>query len=190
MNTSIKTFFLAAAAAAALGASASAQDRSIGASTSGSAAIDQLAARAGLTPAEAAGLSVNEIAALKFNRDTSGDDRQTVRIEQGTNGSSAQLAAHARVDEVAGLSLNGIAAHFFNRSTGQDDRQSVPAADYDAYVAATRQISGDVSLSPAARQLAANAGLSEEEASDLTLQQIAAHFFNKGASQDDRQTTE
>lgn len=193
MTTTLKSLFLAAVAAAALGSYASAQDRSIGADVAGSAAIDQLAAQAGLTPAEAAGLSVNELAALKFNRDASDEDRQAVRVARGSsNGASNQLAAAAGLgsDEAAGLSLNGVAAYHFNRGAAQGDRQSIPAADYDATVVATRQVSGDVSHTAATQQLAANAGLSEAEASEMTVQQIAAHFFNSGASQDDRQSTE
>ena len=42
------------------------------------AAHPQLVAAAGLTPAEAQGLSLNEISVFKFNREQDGDDRQAV----------------------------------------------------------------------------------------------------------------
>ena len=44
-----------------------------------SADYGQLAASAGLSPSEAAGMSLSEIAAYKFNRDTRRDDWQTTR---------------------------------------------------------------------------------------------------------------
>ena len=40
----------------------------------------QLIASAGLTPAEAEGLTLNEIVAVKYNRDRSFSDRQGVRF--------------------------------------------------------------------------------------------------------------
>lgn len=42
--------------------------------------VSQLAAAAGVTPAEAATLSLTELAAAKFNRDTRDDDRQSTRF--------------------------------------------------------------------------------------------------------------
>ena len=58
---------------------------------------DQLAANAGLSPAEAQGLSLTEIAQAKFNRDTRGDDRHPVVVIPGSGGDYTQLAAVAGV---------------------------------------------------------------------------------------------
>jgi hypothetical protein len=59
---------LAAFALAAAGVPASAQH------------WDQLIASAGLSRSEAAGMTLSQIAAYKFNRDASGDDRQTIPV--------------------------------------------------------------------------------------------------------------
>ena len=65
----------------------------------------QLAANAGLSPAEAQGLSLTEIAQAKFNRDTRGDDRHPVVVIPGSGGDYTQLAAVAGVSP-EGKSLN------------------------------------------------------------------------------------
>ena len=87
----------------------------------------QLAAGAGLTPEEARGLSLTEIAAAKFNRDSDGDDQQRVVrsgdvtvISRSADGTAwSQLAASAGLtpEEARGLSLGEIAAAKFDRDT-------------------------------------------------------------------------
>ena len=87
-----------------------------------------LAADAGLSPAQAQNLTLNQIAAVKFNRESSGDDRQTVRHDSGAtvtarsvadNRAWAQLITSAGLaqDEAAGLSLTEIAGAKFDRDT-------------------------------------------------------------------------
>jgi hypothetical protein len=87
-----------------------------------------------------------------------------------------QLVAHARLApaEAEGLTLSEIAAHFFNKSTSAGNRQTV------VHVSSR-------GAQPSVGQLAASAGLSPEEVSGLSLTQIAAQVFNKGASSDDQQ---
>ena len=99
-----------------------------------------------------------------------------------------QLAAAAGLgaDEAAGVSLTEIAAHFFNRGSSGQDRQTVRSGDGVTMVA--RQAA--TGPSAGARQLAASAGLSEEEARGLSLRQIAAYAFNRGESSQDWQRTD
>ena len=69
-------------------------------------AQSQLVASAGLSPAEAAGLSLTEIAQVKFDRDADGQ----VIVEHGVSSPAAKasLAASAGLSpaEVRGLSLS------------------------------------------------------------------------------------
>ena len=173
MTIQIKTLLLGATAALALATAAPAADRS------------QLAANAGLTSAEAEQLTLTEIAAQKFSRDS--ENRQRAAIEPGTSGNAPrQLAATAGVasDEARNLDLTQIAARFFNRGSSDQDQQTVAAqGEGSLYVMGTRQQpAGDT-----ARQLARSAGLSEDEARGLSLRQIAAHAFNRGEFSQDAQ---
>jgi hypothetical protein len=86
----------------------------------------QLIAAAGLTPAEAQGLTLSQLAAAKHNAGTRGDDRQTVMAAAGAGMAGPQLVAAAGLDAGAaeGLSLSEVAAVKFNRDTRQDDRQT------------------------------------------------------------------
>jgi hypothetical protein len=136
-------------------------------------AQSQLIASAGLTPAEAAGLSLNEIAVAKFNREADSGDRQPA-FSKGSNGDASQLAASAGlgVSEARGLSLTEIAAVKFNRDAPGDDRQRVRRG-------------GDVTVisrsvgSGAYAQLLASAGLTPGEARGLSLSAIAAAKFDR-----------
>ena len=141
-------------------------------------AQSQLISSAGLTPAEASGLSLTEIAAAKFNRSAGGDDQQTVlrpravTVASRSAGSDvSQLAASTGLSsaEAHGLSLSEIAAAKFNRSASGDDQQTVLRPR--AVTVASRSAGSDVS------QLAANAGLTPEEARGLSLSEIAAIKF-------------
>jgi len=177
MTTTFKSLLLGATAALAIASGAVAADR------------NQLAASAGVSPAEAAQLTLTEIAAIKFNQDVSGGDRQKVRIEPGhSNGQPWQLAAAAGIsaEEASTLTLSEIAGRFFNKGADRDDQQTVRVGGGESgVVVATRQ-----QLSPGARQLAASAGLTAEEAQGLSLRQIAAHAFNQSESSQDRQRTD
>jgi hypothetical protein len=165
MKTNLKTI---AVAAALLGAAAPAFAQS------------QLIGNAGLTPAEASGLSLTEIAAAKFNRGSDDDNQQRVLRDRGVTviSRSADGAARPRLianagltpEQARGLSLTQIAAAKFNRDSDDENQQRA------------RRV-GDVtvisrSASAAAwSQLAANAGLSPEEARGLSLSEIAAAKF-------------
>ena len=85
---------------------------------------------AGVSPVEAQGLSLSEIAAAKFNRESAGDDQQRVVRSEVTkaarsvadNSAWAQLIASAGLttDEAAGLSLSEIAKVKFDRESDDD----------------------------------------------------------------------
>ena len=93
----------------------------------------QLAASAGLSPAEARGMSLTEIAVAKFNRNADNDNRQypvrgsgVTAISRSTgNAGYAQLVANAGLsaDEARGMSLTEIAVAKFNRNADSDSRQ-------------------------------------------------------------------
>jgi hypothetical protein len=172
MTVNLKHLALGATAAVSIASAGIAADRT------------QLIANARLTPAEAEQLTLNEIAARFFNRSSGDQDQQTVpasgpeyRAVVAARGPAAlspnarQLAASAGLsaEEARGMSLRQIAAHFFNRSSGDQDQQTVPASgpEYRAVVAAR----WPATLSPNARQLAASAGLSAEEAHGVSLRQ-------------------
>jgi hypothetical protein len=137
-------------------------------------AQSQLAASAGLSPAEAAGLSLTEIAQAKFNRDTRGDDRHEI-VEYGVASPAARadLAANAGLTPVAAQgTLTEIAALKFNRDTRGDDRQTVQRSDATM---AARSIADNRAWA----QLIAGAGLTQEEAAGLSLSEIARAKFDR-----------
>jgi hypothetical protein len=129
---------------------------------------DQLAANAGLSPAEAQGLSLTEIAQLKFNRDTRGDDRHPI-VVPGSGGDVTQLAAAAGVSP-EGKSLNEIFVAKINREARGDERQAVKGGD----VTMTSRSAGG---GAAYVQLAANAGIPASDAAGMSLGEIAAVKF-------------
>lgn len=142
-------------------------------------AQSQLIASAGLTAAEAEGLTLNQIAAAKYNRDRSFNDRQAVAIVPGAAG-SAQLAASVGLGPNA--SLNEIVAVKDNRDESPADRQAVRVA---GPTVASRSVPSDTG---AWSQLIASAGLTSVEAEGLTLNQIVAAKYNhEGISYSDRQ---
>jgi hypothetical protein len=143
----------------------------------GTAAADsgQLAASAGLAPAEASGLSLTEIAQAKFNHDTRGDDRQViVRHEPASAAARQTLAENAGLATGAAknLSLTEIAAAKFNHESGGTDQQRV---ERGSVTVAARSIRGNGEW----RQLVASAGLSQPEAQGLSLTDIAAAKFDR-----------
>jgi hypothetical protein len=167
MKTNLKTI---AIAAALLGAAAPAFAQS------------QLIASAGLTPEEARGLSLTEIAAAKFNRDSDDDNQQRVlrrgdvtAISRSTAGAArTQLAANAGLtpEEARGLSLTEIAAAKFNRDADADDQQR--GVRRGGVTVISRSADGS-----AWSQLVASAGLTPEEARGMSLSDIAAAKFDR-----------
>jgi hypothetical protein len=140
-------------------------------------ADSQLAASAGLTADAAAGMTLTEIAQVKFNRDESGADRWIPSIP-ATNGSAdpARLAASAGIAPGAsrGMSLTEIAAVKFNNDTRPDDRQSVVHAS--SVTVASRSLADP---GRAFVQLIASAGLTPAEAEGMSLTRIAAYKFDR-----------
>ena len=129
----------------------------------------QLIASAGLTPAEAAGLSLTEIAQAKFNRDSRNQDRQ--QIVSGR--SSAEAGASA---------LNDVLVAKVYREGGRDRVQG--AVRGKGVTVASRSGAAD----PSDRaQLIAAAGLTQAEAAGMTLNEIAVAKFNREADHDNRQ---
>ena len=116
-------------------------------------ADSQLAASAGLTDEEAAGMTLTELAQYKFNRDVSVADRWVPSIPP-TNGSAdpAYLATSAGIDDSAvdGMTLTEIAAVKFNHDTRADDHQSVMHAS--RVTIASRSVGDPPGLRPADRQ--------------------------------------
>ena len=134
--------------------------------------VSQLVAAAGVAPAEAATLSLTELAAAKFNRDTRDDDQQTVSDAAPTMVDPyrhAQLigAAGLTSGEAAGLTLTQLAAGAFNAGSDDDDAQPV----------VTMSSRGPVgSIEP---HLAFAAGLDPADAQGLSLSAVAAAKFRR-----------
>ena len=167
MKTYLKTIAVAAALA---GAAAPAVAQS------------QLIANAGLTPVEAQGLTLSEIAAAKFSRSAGHDERHAIVARGGgvtaisrsaDDAAGSQLAANAGLtpEQAQGLSLSQVAAAKFSRSAGHDAQQVV--VHRDAVTAIGRSAAG------AYPQLAASAGLTPDEALGLSLTEIAAAKFDR-----------
>jgi len=87
-----------------------------------------LVASAGLTASQAAGMDLSQIAAHKFNRGVTREDRipvtQTASADFDAS-QNPQLVASAGLsaDEAQGMSLNEIYRHKHNRSAGRDEVQ-------------------------------------------------------------------
>lgn len=144
-----RSFAFAAIAAAAFTAAAP------------SFANGQLIASAGLTAAEAEGLTLNQIVAAKYNRDRSFSDRQAVAVTP--SGDTAQVV------------------EIYNAGKSFSDRQPLPGAS--DVTASSRSM-----VDPADHaQLIASAGLTAEEAEGLTLNEIVAAKHNRDRSFSDRQ---
>ena len=140
---------------------------------------DQLAANAGLSPAEAQGLTLSQIAQVKFNRETRGDDRQAVIIVPGHSASYDQLAASAGLSasEAQGMSLDEIFVAKVNKESDTDDQQLVSGGNVTMASAST------YSPNP---QFAASAGFSPAEAAGMSLTEIAAAKFERDTGADNR----
>jgi hypothetical protein len=141
--------------------------------------LDQLAASAGLEASEVEGLTLTEVAAYKFSRDSIG---QRSGIEPGSNGTREQLAESAGLsaDDADGMTLTVIAAYHFNRGSSGENQQTVRSGS--RVTMASRSVG--------ASQLAHDAGLTDAEAENLSLRQIAAYVFNRGGPKEDWQRTD
>ena len=146
-------------------------------------AQSQLAAGAGLSAAEASGMSLTEIYVAKINREYGRDQQQRVaaKSEPKTVDSRrhAQLIRSAGLTpgEAEGLSLSQIAALKASHNAGRDDRvvvmmgRSLPVTDTAAY-----------------GQLVAASGLTPVEANGLTLNELYVMKINRESRRDDRQS--
>lgn len=112
----------------------------------------QLASSAGLTQEQAQGMTLNEIAAVKHNRDLSPQDQQTVFAQRG-GGANPELEAFA--------------AELYNANKSYSDRILVRDPETTARMAFQNPI--DVSSH---YQLIRTAKLTPEEAEGMTLNQI------------------
>lgn len=140
--------------------------------------VGQLAAAAGVAPAEAAGLSLTELAAAKFNRDSDGDNQQAVSDARAITVDPvrhAQLIAGAGLTpaEAAGLTLSELAAGKINASSDDDDALPVM----------TMSSRGPIRIGT---HLAFAAGLTPGEAEGMSLTEIAAAKFARDTGSDNR----
>jgi hypothetical protein len=134
----------------------------------------QLAAGAGLSRSDAQALSLTEIAAYKFNRDSRGDEQQAIVVR--TASVRADPARHAQLiaaagltaDEAAGLTLAELAAAKHNAGSRGDERIAAGAGGTGA----------------TGVRLAAAAGLDPAAAADLSLTEVAAIKFNRDTRDD------
>jgi hypothetical protein len=145
--------------------------------------LSQLAAAAGVTEAEAAGMSLAEIHARKINRESRGNDKVTVssrehQVFQADRNRQLVAVAGLTLGEARGMSLDDIAASKANVNAGNEDR--IP-------VAPARAARFDAAANP---QLVAAAGLTIEEADGMTLAEVYRLKVNREARGDDRQGEE
>jgi hypothetical protein len=142
---------------------------------------DQLTANAGLSPAEAQGLSLTAIAQAKFNRDSRGDDRHEIVVPVAPSGDYGQLAASAGVPaaEADGMSLGEIFVAKINRESRGQDQQLTKSG---SVTMASRSPSRATDRS----QLIAAAGLSAADAQGMSLTEIAAAKFQRDTATGDR----
>ena len=134
-------------------------------------ANDQLARSAGLTPAQAEGLTLNQITAAKYNRGRSYSDRQAVVIASGDAGVSAQ-------------ELNAFAVDSYNSGKTTTDRQPAAGTGDQAFAFVSTRSAADPDRHA---QLIASAGLTPAQAEGLTLDEIVSAKYNKDVSFADRQ---
>lgn len=148
----------------------------LGFSTANAADTTQLAASAGLTKSEAAGMSLEQIARAKFSADSRGDDAIAVFIRPGASSAAARSQLTAAVgidaDQARRMSLTDIVVAKINRSTPQNDAVIVVSA---------RNVGPKASSGRS--QLAAAAGLDMTAA---TLQQLHVAKINAERRPDER----
>jgi hypothetical protein len=132
----------------------------------------QLVASAGLSQSEAAGLSLTELAQAKFNRDNRDDAQRIVDTSPASAAARVQLGANAGLaaDQAQTLTLTEIAAAKFNRESAGGDQQR---GELGSVTLASRSVRDGSDRA----QLAANAGLGQDEAAGLSLTEIARAKF-------------
>lgn len=167
MNTYFKTALAAVALVAAVGPAAA------------ESAYSQLAANAGLSPRQAEGLTLAQIAAFHVNVGESLQDRQAIPgwvpgVDSTAAARNIVLGFEMSSRNGPGLTLAEIAAIQTNRSESNADRITV-----------TRPMPGRGSDH---RQLAAAAGLGLDGAEGRSATELAAILFNRDESIQDRQT--
>lgn len=169
MRIYFKTALVVAAFAAAAAAAGPAAAQS---------ARDQLAANAGLSPSQAEGLTLGQIAAFHVNRGESIQDRQAIPgwipgADSTAAAGNLVLGFEMSSRNQPGLTLAEIATIAANRSESFSDRWAV-----------TRPMPGAGSDH---RQLAAAAGLGLDGAEGRSATELAAILANRGESIQDRQ---
>jgi hypothetical protein len=135
----------------------------------------QLAAAAGVSPAEAATMSLSELAAAKFTRDSADENHQKIadtRVIPVDPARHAQLIASARISpaEAESLTLSQLAASKFNAGSDDDNAQPVAMSSR-----------GPVSVGS---HLAYTAGVDPAEAGGMSLTEIAAAKFARDTGDD------
>jgi hypothetical protein len=143
----------------------------------------QLAASAGLTAAEAQGMTLNEIYTAKINRESGRDGQQHVS-RRATPARvvvtrDAQLIGVAGLtqEEAQGMTLAELASHKISFNARRDERQ---------VVVSSRSIEG---VDPSAhRQLVAAVGITDAEALGMSLNDLYVLKINKESRRDDRQS--
>ncbi|MBP7240491.1 hypothetical protein [Amaricoccus sp.] len=139
-------------------------------------AQSQLESNAGLTAEQARGLTLNEIATVKFNRGEATQDQNLVRRQvavtalafQGTDAAGYdQLAGAAGLspEQAEGMTLDQIATAKFNRSESVQDQ--IPMRDMTSAMA----FQDPLDLSTNAH-LIRSAKLTPEEAQGMTLNEV------------------
>jgi len=193
IKTTLAAFAATVAIVAASAAPAAAQNYS------------QLAAAAGLTPAQAAGLSLDEIAAYKNNIAVSKPDFQTVP-KRGTasvrifarNADAAKIdvVRHAQLIGAAGLTpyeaqgmtFGEVVAIKNNIAVSGPDFQTVRSPSGQGVQISARNPSASAVDPVTHRQLIAAAGLTPAQARGMTVGQVVAIKNNIAVSGPDRQT--
>lgn len=141
--------------------------------------LTQLIESAGLTPAEAQGMTLNEIQAYKYNRGHSGSDKVTISTRSGTAydaGRNGQLVSSAGLgSDGASMPLSEVAAYKVNRGAGEENRIPVGVVYGPEFDAAAHP------------QLVAGAGLTPSEAAGMSLSEIQARRWNRAHGGDQRQ---
>jgi hypothetical protein len=140
--------------------------------------LSQLIASAGLTPSQASGMSLEEIAIYKFDREGGAQESHTPVVSTRSSGAAGygQLAAAAGVEPARayGMSLDELYVRALSQTGTRDERQ-VPSPGAAA------------PPDPAARQqLAVVAGISPGVAASAALDALALEKFNDSVRRNER----
>ncbi len=127
------------------------------------------------------GVTLDEAAKAKFNREARGDDRQPIVVPVAPSGHYEQLAATAGLspDEAETMSLAEIFVAKINHEGSGDEQQMVRGS------AGTTMGTRSTAAPTDRTQLIAVAGLSASEAAGMSVSQIAAAKFARDTSTGD-----